>query len=559
MAMAAVQQQILRFLASEAPEVMAIKGAWGVGKTYAWNAFLTTAKQQHKIAFERYSYVSLFGINSLDDLRFAIFENLVERNFIGRRPSIDSFKSNTAELLKSLGKKTLPLLPSSSTEEHYRSMIDSLAFLSLERVLICIDDFERKGKDIDAQDIMGLITQLKEQKRCKIVLILNDESLNEDSTVDYVKLREKVIDSELCFAPSAEDCVAIALTGGRIGTLLRENVLKLKIRNIRIIKKIERLSTQVLPLLKKYDDEVLHRALRTLTLLTWSYYCKTEAAPDYDFVLGRTNAFSDLDDSLPQSIQQQEWAALLRRYDNYTVDDFDLQLARLVENGYIDELRLLEEAERFNDRILAARTEGSFQDAWRMFNESFDDNVQEVIDGVAASFRHNVRFISPANLDGAVRLLRFLGKDSLATKIINLYIEKRRDERELFNLDTAVLAGQIRDQEVIDRFREQQRSFCEKRPLQELCDHLLAVDSCSDDEEQLLAEATVEEYIALFKAQKGPQLSRYVDLCLKFSRLGGTTDYQEEIVARATEALRQIGAESPLNAARVRRFGIKID
>ena len=66
-----IENQIGRFLASEAPEVMSIKGAWGVGKTYAWTKYLNSAKNQHKIALSKYSYVSLFGINSLDDLKFS--------------------------------------------------------------------------------------------------------------------------------------------------------------------------------------------------------------------------------------------------------------------------------------------------------------------------------------------------------------------------------------------------------------------------------------------------------------------------------------------------------
>ncbi|MCK4502104.1 MAG: hypothetical protein KAU22_03655 [Desulfuromonadales bacterium] len=70
MSIAVLEKQIGRFLASETSEVMSIKGAWGVGKTYAWNRYLSNAKQQHKIALKKYSYVSLFGINSLQDLNF---------------------------------------------------------------------------------------------------------------------------------------------------------------------------------------------------------------------------------------------------------------------------------------------------------------------------------------------------------------------------------------------------------------------------------------------------------------------------------------------------------
>ena len=51
-------------------------GQWGVGKTFAWNKYpFQNAQMQGQIGLKRYSYVSLFGINSLDDLKYAIFEN----------------------------------------------------------------------------------------------------------------------------------------------------------------------------------------------------------------------------------------------------------------------------------------------------------------------------------------------------------------------------------------------------------------------------------------------------------------------------------------------------
>ena len=554
-----IENQIGRFLASEAPEVMSIKGAWGVGKTYAWNKFLGNAKNQNKIALRRYSYVSLFGINSLDDLKFSIFENMVDKGTIGRRPTVESFKKNTAGLLRSLGKKTLPIISSNASIDHYHSMINSLSFLSLEKTIICIDDFERKGKSIEAQDILGLITQLKEQKKCKIVLILNDESLSADSSIDYIKLREKVIDTELRFAPTAKDCVDIALKSDKVARHLGENIVKLGINNIRIIKKIEKLSALLVPLLKNYEGQVLSQALRTITLLTWCYYGQTNDTPDYSFVVSRKSVFSDLDDEITLSTQQQVWCAVLRNYENYAVDEFDLQIARLVENGYVDEKGLREEAAALNEKILAAYSENSFQEAWKKFNESFDDDDQEVITCLSDSFKNNAKYISPVNLDGTVRLLRYLGKDKLAKKIIDLYIDKRKTETELFNLDASAIPGEVKDWEVIARFRKKYISLSAKRSLLEICDQLLACDSCREDEDSQLSRATVGEYVKLFKSQKGQKLSQYVDLCLRFSRLGGTTEHQELISDKAAEALRIIGRESKLNASRVRRFGIKVD
>ncbi len=554
-----IEEQIGRFLASEAPEVMSIKGAWGVGKTYAWNRYLGSAKNQKKIALQKYSYVSLFGINSLDDLKFSIFENRVDRQSIGRRPTVDSFKSNTAELLRSLGKKSLPLFSSNASIDHYYSTLNSLAFLSLEKSIICIDDFERKGKSIEAQDILGLITQLKEQKRCKVVLILNDESLSEDSSIDYIKLREKVIDTELRFAPTAEDCVKIALKTDKVSRQLGANIIKLGINNIRIIKKIEKLSALLIPLLKGYEDKILSHALRTVTFLTWCYYSQSSNTPDYNFVINRTSTFGDLDEDVALSTQQQFWCSILRHYDNFIVDEFDQQIARLVENGYVDEKALREEAVALNEKICAASSENSFQMAWKKFNESFDANDQEVITCLSDSFKNNAKYISPVDLDGAVRLLRYLGKDKLATKIITLYIDKREANLELFNLDTSAIPAEIKDWEVVAKFRKKYIQLSAKRSILDICDRLLAGDNCSEDEDIQLSQATVAEYVQLFKSQKGQKLSQYVDLCLRFNRLGGTTEHQELISDKAAEALRIIGRESKLNASRVRRFGIKVD
>ena len=100
-----VKKEIFRFLESSTPEVLAIKGAWGVGKTFAWNKFLLEAKEDKKIACKKYSYVSLFGINSLDSFRYTVFEQLINIKLIGTEPSLETFKDNWAGVSASFGKK----------------------------------------------------------------------------------------------------------------------------------------------------------------------------------------------------------------------------------------------------------------------------------------------------------------------------------------------------------------------------------------------------------------------------------------------------------------------
>jgi hypothetical protein len=554
---AIIEQQIGRFLASEVPEVLAIKGGWGVGKTYAWNAYLHAAKNQQRIALSDYSYVSLFGINSLQELKSSIFENMMTRQHIGRRPSVESFRANMNRLLRTTGKKKFALFSVEKAAEFSDAPFESLAFLSLEKTLICLDDFERKGKGVETQDILGLITILKEQKKCKVVLILNDESLGGDSHIEYNRLREKVIDSELRFAPSAQDCVTISLRNDTLGKILGPAVMQLQINNIRIIKKTEALAGLLVPLLKNFDSQVLERAIRNLALLAWCYYSRSAEVPEYAFVMNRTASFGSLDSEENLTTQQQQWNAILRGYGNFCLDDFGRQIGRLVENGYLDEERMKELATAYDEQIRAARSEKSFQEAWRKFYNSFDDNAADVINCLSESFRDNARHISPANLDGSVRLLRYLGKDKLATRIIDLYIEKRRSEARLFAIEPAVETEEIRDPEVIEKFRQIQYALREKLTLLQICERLHEEGDHSDEEQQL-AQASVTDFILLFKGLSGDDLSRHIDLCLRYGRLGGISDQQRLIVEKATAALQQIGRENRLNASRVRRFGVSI-
>jgi hypothetical protein len=88
------KQEMRRVLSTRDPEVVCISGRWGVGKTYAWREQLEEARKEHGIALKRYAYVSLFGVNSLDDLKFAIFANGNDVVSPQSTPSFDAILNN---------------------------------------------------------------------------------------------------------------------------------------------------------------------------------------------------------------------------------------------------------------------------------------------------------------------------------------------------------------------------------------------------------------------------------------------------------------------------------
>jgi tRNA A37 threonylcarbamoyladenosine biosynthesis protein TsaE len=70
-----VIKELGRFLVDGKPEVICVKGRWGVGKTYAWKRALQEAAAGGKMVLSTYSYVSLFGVTTLEQLKYSIFEN----------------------------------------------------------------------------------------------------------------------------------------------------------------------------------------------------------------------------------------------------------------------------------------------------------------------------------------------------------------------------------------------------------------------------------------------------------------------------------------------------
>lgn len=72
-----MREEIAKFLNQLDAEVLCMRGKWGAGKTYTWAHELKEARKSAIVKVTRYSYVSLFGINSLDELKFSIFENIV--------------------------------------------------------------------------------------------------------------------------------------------------------------------------------------------------------------------------------------------------------------------------------------------------------------------------------------------------------------------------------------------------------------------------------------------------------------------------------------------------
>jgi len=163
---------------------VAITGAWGVGKTYFWKEFIKNYNLEKR---KGYAYISVFGIESPTDLKALIVQEL----------GVNSHdEKNWGDKLGKLLKGVMREMKSANLNGVNISgnIIFSMLFSRVSDSIICIDDMERKSAKLEMRDIMGLVEFLKNQRGCKVVVLLNDKK--DDSGI-YSEYKEKVFDDAL--------------------------------------------------------------------------------------------------------------------------------------------------------------------------------------------------------------------------------------------------------------------------------------------------------------------------------------------------------------------------
>lgn len=184
-----IEEKLLNLINQENPFAIALTGEWGIGKTHFWKSFYE--KNHNKFKTNKYSYISLFGIDSLESFKYQIAINTYDTN--KKTDNLLPIK----KLFSSIKDKiTFPKIEVKGfTLAVTQTMINSIISNFIEDTVICIDDFERKSDKLGAREIMGLLNFLKEEKKCKIIIILHEKKSEEVEI--FKEYKEKVFDEIL--------------------------------------------------------------------------------------------------------------------------------------------------------------------------------------------------------------------------------------------------------------------------------------------------------------------------------------------------------------------------
>lgn len=550
-------KELDRFIESKAPQVFCIRGEWGVGKTYAWEQYLIAANNADQLPLANYAYVSLFGIQTLDQLKAAIFENTISNDLIGTTITLDSFKEKTVSSSAAAARKRGTQIARAVGFGNLAAALETWSFLAINEQLICFDDIERKGAGLRLADVLGLISYLAERRKCKVIVILNEQELSDEDKSTLKTYHEKVIDVSLKFSPTEEECAKIALSDGdEIQTQLGLQSIKLGVSNIRIIKKIERLVRQVHPMLKDYDQTVTKQAIETLMLFGWAFFSKKDDLLEFSLKKRGRGFYGTSRSKLSQD--EEKWDDLLDKYGFSAADDFDKALLQGIEVGYFNEDSIKFHAETQDELQKQIANNANLETAWRRFHDSFDSDGTAVVEGILKAFYENIQRISPLNLDSTVWLLKGLGKTKEASDVIASYFSLRNEKRTFYDLHNHTFGVDIKDSDVRKAFKDAYDKFSDTRVPIDILKELVASRNWNEDDIMLIATLTADDLRTYLKSLDGYELRRAIKTLLDFSMMGGQGSAYQTIYERSLAALQEIGRESPINRMRMTKYGIVI-
>ena len=355
------------------------------------------------------------------------------------------------------------------------------------------------------------------------------------------------MDASLVYEPTALEAANIGFTEqDDLSKDLAARCTSLGITNIRVMKRVIRFAKDLQPLLQEYEEHVSSVARAALVLFCWAND-QPEEAPTIDFLKSKSIDRFGLGKNKEVPPKEAAWNALLESYGYTWTDEFDLEILRSVRRGFFDPEEIKKHASALNAKVQATKADGSFEEAWRLYHDSFANNKDEVLDALYASFMKNYMYITPTNLNGTVTLFKELGRPKQAAEMLAHYMANRNESREFYDLSEDPF-GSITDPDVRATFEAKYAQTEERRDIRAMLINLK--DGWRDDDLSTLASTPASEFKKIFEETSGQELRKILSGVFQFDRIVNATPQMQEIANRARLALREIGGESDINRRR---------
>lgn len=253
-----LEKRLLDLIDKKSSFAIALTGEWGIGKTQFWNNFKKKYRNQFKL--RKYAYVSLFGIDSLESLKYEI---AVKTHKIDQ--SEDRMQGAKSLFNKALDSVDLSSIQGKGLSLNIgKSLITNALSSLVSNTVICIDDVERISDSLSLKDVMGLVNDLKLEKNCQVIIILHDAKASEQ----FQEYKEKVLDEVLILDDNL-DILENFITDELALDVMRLFYRTIKVKNLRFYSKVlnnyQQITTSITSLSKTSREYIL----KNLLIIRW--------------------------------------------------------------------------------------------------------------------------------------------------------------------------------------------------------------------------------------------------------------------------------------------------
>jgi hypothetical protein len=209
-----LESVIKRYVSTQTQNAILLTGDWGKGKTYYYRNQLEGLLQDTPVYSDnskKYKpvYVSLFGLQSLDEIQVKITLDLLGTRAYSRWAVVRFFSKRniilTVALTKLLIKGILVVKGFDKANEYLSSATKEVSKqIDTKDIFICFDDLERRSPKLDIGEFIGYINSLIEN-HMKVLIICNEKEIPDE---DFKRYKEKIVNTSIEYIPDTEKVIA---------------------------------------------------------------------------------------------------------------------------------------------------------------------------------------------------------------------------------------------------------------------------------------------------------------------------------------------------------------
>jgi len=500
-----VEKKLEKLVAHDSYDVIALTGAWGVGKTYLWNKLKnSSSKEKVKSSI----CVSLFGAKSIDEIKLRILRNAYLSNAKETRKLINA----GIDIADGLAKKLFG----------YSVNEGSLVWLPnlLKEKLVILDDIERRVEGLEIQEIMGFLNEYSEGYKVSFLILLNQEKLGDKQKKDWEILHEKVIDIEVVLNPSPAEALEVAMGDDiyKYRDQIERAISILKVTNIRVLKKI---LVNV-----KFIEEKFNKAKLDLTygvpsivLLTTIHFRAMENPPTIDYIES-FNSYLSQKNINPDS-SENYWNSILKQLDISHTDEFEKLFNNYLCSGELDEGAFDDLIESYKESLNSREVEQKRINLFKRYYWDKEKTNSDLLE-MGHEFIDLAKLMPPSSITDVVEFIENLGDKKMADDILTAWEDSLANRPAFQRLEERMFDPQLRKlhPRVTKKIEELLGVQYPPLTIYEVVRNIIKNSGWGDRERNALSSSTKEQYLDTIKSLEFSELESFFLLHLEWLTRG---------------------------------------